>query len=149
MLAFDQEQILPALEMGLNLKDSICNQSGERTCNLTRGIEDTQPPSKLIPLVERGKVEDHTGVESRFGHSQEPSRRHDSSEVRGGSTDHCHRAEDHHGDWKNEFRSEFLGEHVHWGAGEDEGDVENREKDVVLVAFEMKVVGHVVGLCIS
>src|SRR6266852_5784831 len=99
--------------MGLDLEHPKSNQACERTRNLTCRIKDTQSSGKFIPLVESREVEDHTRVESRLGHAEEPSRRHNSSEIRRCSTDHCHGAEDHHRNWEDKLGTKLLGEHVH------------------------------------
>lgn len=149
MRTFDEKQILPSLEVGLNLEDPECNESGKGSRNLTRSIEDAQSSCKFVSFVKSGEIEDYTWVESRFRHPKKPPRRHNSTKGRRGSTDHCHGAEYHHSDWKYEFGSEFLGEHVHWRACEDEWDVEDGEQDIVLVAFEVEVGGHAVCFGVS
>lgn len=113
-LTFNQEQILPPLERRLDLEDPKRNQTCERTRHLTGCIEDTQSSCKFIPLVERCEIEDHTRIESRLRHTKKPSRGDNSAKIDGSCTNHCHGAEDHHCNWKDEFGSKFLREHVHW-----------------------------------
>lgn len=149
LLTFNQEQVPPSLEMRFDLEDTKRYQSSEGTGYLTCCVEDTQAPSKLIPLVESGEVEDDTGIESGFSHPEKPSGCHDSSKVCHRRADHGHGAKPHHCDGEHILGTELLSEQVHWRSCEDEWDVEDREQDVVVVAFEVEIPCHVVCFCVA
>lgn len=130
--ALDREQIFPTRQRSaLDLKRPVREESTKGTGDIRRRVEDGEATGEFPAAVELGLVVDDQREEGALGHSEEPAESDETGPVVGCGDEESHGAEGEHHQGEDAGGAVDFSQDAEEGGGEDVGDEEDGEEDVV------------------
>lgn len=124
----------------MNVEDAKREKAGECICDVGGRVEDGQSTCKFSTAIEGCLVVDDERKERALCHAQEPSQSHQTPKAMGRDSEEGHGAEHKHHDRQHTTWTVLLAYHTEEGCRENVWDEEDREDEVVLITFQMKVI---------